>query len=223
MWKPKPGSVTTSFVLGNMEGARVIQPLPGKLIGIGPDRIEVTAEFVPGNSGSPIIHVKSGKVIGIATYLLQRRFTELTESNQAKVRRFGFRLDSVKQWQGLNWQAFQQDKATMDRVESTTRDLIQLIREMQGEQGPSPAVYRNSTVARAVRDLESTLSRQRLSPPDRKRALQSFFSSIRATTQTDIVQARQSLRYDFFGQLLRDEAEIREEMYKLFDQILKAR
>src|SRR5205085_5281381 len=37
-------------VLGNAEGSRVINPLPGKLLGLGPDRIEVSAEFVPGNS-----------------------------------------------------------------------------------------------------------------------------------------------------------------------------
>ena len=59
-------------VLGNREGARVIQPLMGRRLGIGPDRIEVSAEFVPGNSGSPIIHWKSGKVIDIATYLKTR-------------------------------------------------------------------------------------------------------------------------------------------------------
>lgn len=210
-------------VLGNLEGARVIQPLPGKLVGIGPDRVEVTAEFLPGNSGSPIVHVKSGKVIGIATYLMKRQHAEFTDSKDTKVRRFGFRLDSVKQWQPLNWQAFQQDKATMDSVESTTRDIIQLIQDMQGKQGPSPAAYRNSSVVRAVRDLETVIKRQGLSVADRKRAFQNFLASIRAATQADIAQARQTIRYDFFTQSLREEAQVREEMYKLFDRILKAR
>lgn len=210
-------------VLGNKEGARVIQPLTGKLIGIGPDRVEVTAEFLPGNSGSPIIHVKTGKVIGIATYLMQGRFAELTDSKDTKVRRFGFRLDSVKQWQPLNWQAFQQDKGTMDRVESTTRDLVRLIRTMQSDQRPSTVTYANSAISRAVRDLDGALSKQSLSAPDRARVFQNFLATLRATTQSDITQARQTLRYDYFSRALGEESQVREQMYKLFDRLLKAR
>lgn len=59
-------------VLGNSGGGGVVTNLKGEVRGIGPDRLEVTAEFIPGNSGSPIVHVKTGKVIGIATYLTRR-------------------------------------------------------------------------------------------------------------------------------------------------------
>jgi hypothetical protein len=210
-------------VLGNSEGARVIQPLEGKLIGIGPDRIEVTAQFVPGNSGSPIVHVASGKVIGIATYLIQRRFTELTDGTEAKVRRFGFRLDSAKQWQPLNWQVFQQDKATMDRVESGTQDLMRVIKDLKGDQWPNPADYTTSTLARAVRDLNSLAGRQGISKADRTRAFTGFFASVRSATQGDVAQARQTLRYDYFQRALNDEMQVREEMFRLFDRIVKAR
>jgi hypothetical protein len=209
-------------VLGNAEGAKVIQPLAGKLVGIGPDRVEVSAEFVPGNSGSPIIHVKTGKVIGIATYLIQRRYTELTNSNEAKVRRFGFRLDSVKQWQPLNWQAFQQDKTVMDRVESTSQDIMRLIKVLQGDKRISAVSYTNSAISRAVGELDAVFA-AKTSVADRTRALQSFFSTVRAATQADIIQARPTLRYDYFARALADETQFREEMYKVFDRIVKAR
>ena len=68
-------------VLGNSGGGGVVTKLEGKLVGIGPDRIEVSAEFIPGNSGSPIIHVPTGKVIGIATYLT-RRYEEFAGNAQ---------------------------------------------------------------------------------------------------------------------------------------------
>ena len=42
-------------VIGNAEGAGVINPIKGKIVGIGPNLVEVDAAFVPGNSGSPII------------------------------------------------------------------------------------------------------------------------------------------------------------------------
>lgn len=87
-------------VAGNSEGAGVVREIPGKVVGIGPDRIEVDAEFVPGNSGSPILLKSTGKVIGIATYVFVPRGRTGTKSpfSLNEVRRFGYRLDTVGKW-----------------------------------------------------------------------------------------------------------------------------
>lgn len=55
-------------VLGNSEGAGVITSGSGKIKGIGPSEIEVDSDFVPGNSGGPVINTDN-EVVGIATYL----------------------------------------------------------------------------------------------------------------------------------------------------------
>lgn len=88
------------IVAGNSEGAGVVREIPGKVVGIGPDRIEVDAEFVPGNSGSPILLKSTGKVIGIATYVYVPRGRVGTKSpfSLNEVRRFGYRLDTVGKW-----------------------------------------------------------------------------------------------------------------------------
>ncbi len=210
-------------VLGNTEGARVIQPLPGKLVGIGPDRVEVSAEFLPGNSGSPIVHVKSGKVIGIATYLMTSKFSEFTNSRTESVRRFGYRLDSVKQWQGVHWPTFQAERASMDKMEALTTDLINLIREMSGKTAANSTSYAHSGLARTVEDLNVTMGRGKLSGPDRQRAAQMFFASVRSLSQGDVNQARQTLRYSYFQEGLKEQVQVREEVYKIFDQLLKSR
>jgi hypothetical protein len=209
------------LVLGNSEGARVVQPLAGKLVGIGPDRIEVTAEFVPGNSGSPIVHVPTGKVIGIATYLTKRRFKELTNPNEAAVRRFGYRLDTVKRWQPVNWPAYQAEKAAVDRVEALTQDLARLIKELGSNRPLNASAYGASPIGRPVRDFATATEKKGLSPVDRNMAVQNFLASIRAATQSDIVQARQALRYDFFLHEISEQADIREQMYKLFDHLAR--
>ncbi|HVV73749.1 MAG TPA: serine protease, partial [Verrucomicrobiae bacterium] len=90
-------------VLGNPEGAGVVKPVEGKILGIGPDLIEVDAQFVPGNSGSPIIHQATGKVLGVATYTVERKVNNGGGGVQTEVRRFGYRLDGVKQWEQINW------------------------------------------------------------------------------------------------------------------------
>ncbi len=208
-------------VLGNSEGARVIQPLTGKLLGLGPDRVEVSAEFVPGNSGSPIIHVASGRVIGIATYLMQRRFKELGDPGQGSVRRFGYRLDSVKQWQPVHWPTFQAEHAAVDRVTGVTRDLARLIGDMNANTPMTGATYSTPSIARNVRDLDAILTRRGLAKPDRVRAFQTFVAGIRTVTQADLAQVRPTLRYDYFQRALGEEGEVREEMYQLFDRLLK--
>ena len=210
-------------VLGNSEGARVIQPLSGKLVGIGPDRVEVSAEFLPGNSGSPIIHVKSGKVIGVATFLVRGQFPEFTDSQQARTRRFGYRLDSVKQWQSVRWAAYQTEKAELNKVATLTRDISRLIDDLSGDSKLVTAAHSNPVLSRPVRELSTALSNRTLSPADRNQAVGRFMASMRTITQSDVAAARPALTYDFFRRDLAEHSEVRERMYQLFDNVLKSR
>jgi Trypsin-like peptidase domain len=210
-------------VLGNSEGARVIQPLAGKLLGIGPDRIEVSAEFLPGNSGSPIIHLKTGTVIGVATYLTTGQFAEFTDSRRERVRRFGFRLDSVKTWQAIDWRAYQAEREQMDRIGGLTQDLIRLIGAMQQDAPIDPGIFRNTAISRPVKDFQVAMGKGSLSPPDRARVVQNFLAALRSATQGDIMQAKARFRYDFFRRAVTDEAKLRDQMHELFDKLLKAR
>ena len=112
-------------VLGNAEGAGVISTITGRIVGIGPDLVEIDAPFQPGNSGSPIIHLKSGKVIGLATYAIVRNAARLTgkSTSTPKVRRFGYRLDTVKNWQQIDWKAFTPQAVEMEAIEKRTTDI----------------------------------------------------------------------------------------------------
>ncbi len=95
------------IVMGNSGGGGVATHITGKIRGIGPDRIEVDAPFEPGNSGSPIIHLDSGLVVGVATYQQVKRAAgpdgeaEGGGSGGAK-RWFGYRLDAVEKWETID-------------------------------------------------------------------------------------------------------------------------
>jgi hypothetical protein len=113
-------------VPGNAEGAGVVKADVGKVIAIGPDRIEVDAPFVKGCSGSPIIHVASGKAIGIATYLTERSTRSEgrnDESTRVVTRRFGYRLDAVSQWEPVNWPRFFAQAAQLQGIETVSADF----------------------------------------------------------------------------------------------------
>ena len=208
-------------VLGNPEGARVIKPLIGKLVGIGPNLVEVTAEFVPGNSGSPIVHLKSGKVIGVATYLTMRDMNGLSGRAAPKVRRFGYRLDSVKQWQPVAWPAYNEEFATMERIKERTHDLAALLREMSRTGGVNAAHHQNPVIRRPLEKFGEAASGKSIVPTGRARAVKDLMSALRTATESDVQQANARLRYDFFRKELTEEQQVRGQFYKIFDELLK--
>jgi len=112
-------------VLGNSLGAGVVTEIRGKVTGIGPELIEVNAAFVSGNSGSPVVHVKTGKVVGIATFTILRTlegFGRDSRFNQVE-RRFAYRLDNVPAWRSTTWAAFASEAEFIERVSRDTTDI----------------------------------------------------------------------------------------------------
>ncbi len=83
-------------VFGNSLGAGVNTRLKGKVKGVGPTTVEISAEIVPGNSGSPILNSSNGKVIGVSTYgtVTRRADFSVKGTRFEEVRRFGTRMDT---------------------------------------------------------------------------------------------------------------------------------
>lgn len=93
-------------VFGNSEGGGVATEIYGMVNGVGADLVEVSAEFVAGNSGSPVLNPDK-QVIGIASYVhftLQNEMNEGTKFEK-KARRFCYRLSHVD-WVLVNWRRY---------------------------------------------------------------------------------------------------------------------
>jgi hypothetical protein len=120
-------------VLGNSLGAGVITEIPGKVVGIGPERIEVDAKFVEGKSGSPIIHIKTGKVIGIVTYYTKEEMTVAGKDSKFNnvVRRFAYRIDNIKSWRNITWTAFSMESESLTKIEKKTEELAFLFLDIE--------------------------------------------------------------------------------------------
>jgi|GEM_PF-2563074 len=98
-WKKSVPTNDEIIVMGNSAGGGVVTSLRGKLNGVGPDRIEVDAVFVSGNSGSPIISYGQGaQVIGIATYATFDPQIDWVQKDTrfSEVRRFGLRFEDLE-------------------------------------------------------------------------------------------------------------------------------
>lgn len=157
-------------VVGNSLGAGVITEITGKVLGIGPDRIEVDAKFVEGNSGSPIVHVKTGKVIGIATYYEVREMSIAGKDSKFNnvVRRFAYRIDNIKAWHNISWSAFATESSTLNKIDTKTTDLFNLfidIAQNGGVANWSQHLRPDNCLNQAARNWQKAIARY--GKPDR--------------------------------------------------------
>ncbi len=210
-------------VLGNAEGEGVINTITGRIVGIGGDRVEVDAPFVPGNSGSPIIHLKTGKVIGIATYLTINNYDAATSEKNAKpvVRRFGYRLDNVKGWQTVDWRSFYAQAAEMEKIETLTDDLYDFFRDLQENKGSvTPERHTNPVIKNRIDQWLEDKSGNH-SAADQNEANANFLSFLKVACQSDVTAARQHMSYDYFQRELAGQQQARDEMTKAFEELIK--
>jgi len=117
---------------GNSQGGEVMLNTDGKVLGIGPDRIEFDNPIYHGNSGGPVFHVKSGKVIGVVTEAIKvdtsdaldkASFASRSSAISHSMRYFGMRLDTVPAWETFDDRRFQNETAFLDQFDHRSRCL----------------------------------------------------------------------------------------------------
>ena len=117
---------------GNSEGGDVVLNTDGKVLGVGPDRIEFDNPVYHGNSGGPVFQVKSNQVIGVVTEAIKVDVTdELDKASFANrnsaigrsMRYFGLRLDTAHNWETYDWNRFQIETLFLDQFEARNRSL----------------------------------------------------------------------------------------------------
>jgi len=96
-------------VFGNSAGGGVATEIYGKVTGVGPDKIEVSARFVCGNSGSPVLD-KDKNVIGVATYVTRaldkNANWEKDGTRFAEPRYFAYSVNDSIKWKKIKWKKY---------------------------------------------------------------------------------------------------------------------
>jgi hypothetical protein len=156
---------------GNSEGGEVMLNTKGTVLGIGPEKIEFSNPIYHGNSGGPVFHDKSGKVIAVVTQGMKVIPTDDLDKASAEnknsaitgsMRYFGLRPDTVPTWDVYDWNTFRaqttflkdyhEDSRCLDSYMNGARyEKEHLVNE--GENGPPNSQYflRNEKIVR-IRD-----------------------------------------------------------------------
>jgi len=117
---------------GNSEGGEVVLTTKGTVLGIGGDRIEFSNPIYHGNSGGPVFHPKSGKVLAVVTMAMKvNTSNELDKASFASknsaiagpMRYFGFRLDTVPKWESLDWNRYLNETTFLKKFREQSRYL----------------------------------------------------------------------------------------------------
>jgi S1-C subfamily serine protease len=126
-------------VVGNRQGGGVATQVAGQILGVGPSRVEVSANFEPGNSGSPIFSSSANAVIGVATYAQTRNVTVEDGPGYApgraggasplvEKRWFGYRLDGITKWEAIDLVKWHAQGERIDKFRETSEALVAVIR-----------------------------------------------------------------------------------------------
>ena len=110
---------------GNSQGSDVITELKGRVLGVGPTTFEVSCPFVTGNSGGPIVGI-SGKVMGVASFLTQRKSEWAKKTRFEEVRRFAINLQKKQSWLSIQLFVFQKESKILAESEQSLEEIMNL-------------------------------------------------------------------------------------------------
>ncbi len=205
-------------VLGNPDGSGVIHPLSGKVVGLGPQLVEISAEIVPGSSGSPVVHMKTGKVIAIASYLQFEKADFQKGKLVDQVRRFCYRLDSIKKWEPVRWGDYTDEAMTLENARTRTTELAMLMMNSKSLSRFTPTAVTDFELQTILKKYQANIPlgktiRERIAVAD------TFLKELRRAATMDIEVARRRIAYDYFSKMLVFEVHLRNGFPEVFDEM----
>lgn len=193
-------------VMGNSDAAGVATKLRGDIDGIGPNEIEISAKFVPGNSGSPIVHDALGTVIGIVSHMrdLSEKDKWTKDSELADIRRFGFRLDGEIQWQSISMEELFEQGEIYRRFEDRTEVLARTIHMLKNERTILTGYNTHDSLGYLFDRFDSGFSWKRGTASSHNiMKLERFVNGLQNEIVTDRKSTDRALTVDFFREMFR--------------------
>jgi hypothetical protein len=188
-------------VMGNSDGVGVATRLHGDIDGLGPDQLEISAKFVPGNSGSPIVHNKRGTVIGVVSHMrdLSQKTKWTEDSEQADIRRYGFRLDGEMAWERASLSQVFEEGERLARFDERTQLLTRTIYMLKNERTIMTGYRQHESLGYLFEPFRDGFNwKKGLASSNNVRKLQRLVNSLRSELARDRDSTADDLTLSFF-------------------------
>ncbi len=145
-------------VSGNSQGGNVMRNIEGTLLAVGPKLLETDCNFYKGNSGSPVIHRDSGKVVGVVSYImtidddLSTRITRKSKAKNFNMRFFAYRLDTMDDKTEIPYETVIE---TMDVLNKAENKFELIVDFLANDKNPPASEY--PELARVAKSYESAI------------------------------------------------------------------
>ncbi len=187
-------------VVGNRLGGGVATQTSGVVLGVGPTRIEVNANFEPGNSGSPIFSTSTNEVVGVATYAETRKVaveegrSSSGSSSAVKVdkRWFGYRIDGITKWEAIDLARWHAQSARIEQFRDMSEALVAVIRLKLG------TAAENKRLAPIIADFQSRVEQRGSNRAAVADEVRSLFNTIRSMAESGIHEFEVGDYYDYY-------------------------
>jgi Trypsin-like peptidase domain len=136
-----------AIAYGNSAGEGVVTKLPGNILGVGVDKIEISCEIIPGNSGGPILN-SQGRVIAVASYATSTVDVAAwikTGTRFDKARRFGFRLTDDIKWTRIPFAQFVSESTQIQATTEVSDYFAEVLNQLLFHSLESPLVNKFPT------------------------------------------------------------------------------
>jgi cytochrome c556 len=199
----------------------------GTVLGLGPVRVEFDNPIYHGNSGGPVIHVKSGTVIGVVTEAVEVDVTNALDKasfanrNSAishSMRYFGMRVDTVPKWEPYDWRTFQTETAFLDQFDKRNHALDSYL-NAPNDNKPEDILWQNDEkIMKANSEFFAQATGADIAQQlDADKIMWSEFNDI-ANTDMDTIQNSNNF-YSFDQQRAKDEIAYRKAIIAELNQV----
>ena len=172
------------IVFGKNKVSGSIDTIPGQISFIAADKVSIDTGDVSAVIGTPIIHLKTGKIIGFSTG---------SGSN---------RLDSVTSWQPMSWESLLVQAAKIQRIAAFTDDLAKLQGEL-GQRSAPRGQYADANLKHLIEGYQGSMySSSRQGQTDLSLASDGFLRSLKTLSQADLTGAANYFNCDYFRRQL---------------------